>query len=246
MRAAMKAHEHDLPLQPRILMVMPAFNEGATIQEVIVSARAAVDADVLVVSDASDDDTAERARAAGALVMELPLRSGAWMATQAGLRHALRRGYDFVFCLDADGQHDPRHFACMLARLHDSNADLVIGTFPERLSPARRLAARWFRLLTGLGLEDLTSGMRIYGPRAVRAAAEARASLLDYQDLGVLLHLQRADLRLREAPAPMRERLRGKSHVFSSWWKVLGYMLQTTVLCLASPRPLWRGQDVAP
>lgn len=246
MRAAMKAHEHDLPLQPRILMVMPAFNEGATIQEVIVSARAAVDADVLVVSDASDDDTAERARAAGALVMELPLRSGAWMATQAGLRHALRRGYDFVFCLDADGQHDPRHFACMLARLHDSNADLVIGTFPERLSPARRLAARWFRLLTGLGLEDLTSGMRIYGPRAVRTAAEARASLLDYQDLGVLLHLQRADLRLREAPAPMRERLRGKSHVFSSWWKVLGYMLQTTVLCLASPRPLWRGQDEAP
>lgn len=225
---------------PRLLLLMPAFNEQDSIAAVVAAARAAVPADVLVVSDDSTDATAERARAAGARVMRMPLRSGAWIATQAGLRWAQRQGYSHVLTLDADGQHDPSHFPRMLDALQTREADLVIGIFPERHSALRKLAGRWFRLLTGLKVEDLTSGMRIYGPRALLAATAPEATLLDYQDLGVLLLCRQAGLSIHEVEAPMRPRSSGRSHVFSSWRKVLAYMLETTALCLASGVPRLR------
>jgi glycosyltransferase involved in cell wall biosynthesis len=223
------------PVAAQTLAVLPAFNEGASIQGVIVAVQQQGIRDVLVVSDMSTDDTVARARAAGATVMELPLRCGAWLATQAGLRWAQRQGYRYVCTLDADGQHQPEHLPAMLAVARGDRVDMVIGIYPERLSWARRSATRWFRILTGLKLEDITSGMRIYGPRAIDQAASAEASLLDYQDLGVLLLMRRAGLVIAEVPAPMHPRGVGKSHVFSSWWKVGGYLLQTTVLCLAWP-----------
>jgi glycosyltransferase involved in cell wall biosynthesis len=237
-RAAMPIHLSTSPADPvatQTLAVLPAFNEGASIQGVIVAVQQQGIRDVLVVSDSSTDDTVARARAAGAEVMELPLRCGAWLATQAGLRWAQRKGYRYVCTLDADGQHQPEHLPAMLTAARQDGVDMVIGVYPERLSWARRGATRWFRVLTGLKLEDVTSGMRIYGQRAIEQAASAQASLLDYQDLGVLLLLRRAGLGIAEVPAPMHPRGVGKSHVFSSWWKVGGYLLQTTVLCLAWP-----------
>jgi len=71
--------------------------------------------------------------------------------------------------------------------------------------------------------------------------AAPEATLLDYQDVGVLLILRRKGLRTVEVPVPMQPRAQGASRVFRSWWVVGQYMLQTSVLCLAriggSPLP---------
>jgi glycosyltransferase involved in cell wall biosynthesis len=216
-----------------MLAVIPARNEATTVADVVRGVIAHVGCDVLVVNDASTDDTATRARDAGATVIDLPLNLGAWGAAQTGMRYAQRNRYGAVVTLDADGQHHPDTLPALLAMLDRGEANVVIGTYSQRLSWAKRLAWRYFRLLTGLAVQDFTSGLRAYDRRAVRALASREASLLDYQDMGVLMLLSEKGLRLREVPTVMSPRRTGGSRVFGSWLIVAGYMLHTTVLCFA-------------
>lgn len=202
--------------------------------------RAVVGSDILVVNDASDDETSGQARLAGATVIDLPYRLGAWGAAQTGLRYAKRNGFGVALTLDADGQHHPEELPALLEGWRLSGAHVAIGTFPSRLSAAKRLAWRYFRLLTGIGVQDFTSGLRVYDRRAISVLASRKASLLDYQDLGVLMLLRKKGLRLHEVPTVMSPRRTGGSRVFSSWLMVARYMLHTTVLCFAQFGPRGR------
>lgn len=188
---------------------------------------------VLVVDDASSDGTSAAAQAGGAEVLTLPLGLGAWGATQAGIRYAQRYGYPGVVTLDADGQHRPDSLPALFAAQARSGASVVIGTCIERLSRAKRVAWWYLRVLTGLGLNDFTSGLRLYDARAIAVLAGTPASLLDYQDVGVLMLLARNGLPMTETPTPMLPRHIGHSRVFASWPVVANYMLHTTVLCIA-------------
>ena len=106
----------------------------------------------LVVSDGSEDDTAAVARAAGALVAELPIRRGGGLALRVGYDIALELGASVVVTMDADGQHRPEELATMVAPILAGEADYVngsrmLGDFErESLRPSRRrprvLAAR--------------------------------------------------------------------------------------------------------
>jgi len=166
-------------------------------------------------------------------VIDLPLNLGAWGATQTGMRYAQRNRYATVVTLDADGQHHPESLPAMLAELEQDGVDVVIGTYTQRLSTAKRVAWWYFRLLTGLPVQDFTSGLRAYSRRAARALASREASLLDYQDMGVLMLLYQKGFHLRELPTAMSPRKSGMSRVFASWFVVARYMLHTTVLCFA-------------
>ena len=215
----------------RLLIVIPALNEADCIGEVIEQARAHEGVDVLVVDDGSTDDTAAVAMLKGAKVIHAPLWQGAWGAIQTGIRYAVRHGYAGVVTMDADGQHEPSY----LPQLIDAGrqADVVIAACPSRGSRMRQIAWEYFRRLTGLAFDDLTSGFRFYSRRACRLLAMEEATLLDYQDIGVLLLLRRAGLAIGEIPVSMNARRSGASRVFSSWWTVGRYMVETTVLCLA-------------
>jgi hypothetical protein len=74
--------------------------------------------------------------------------------------------------MDADGQHEVDEIP-QLFRMRDE-ADLIIGADTARASRARRIAWRWFIHLTGLDLEDLTSGFRYYNKAAMRILAWGR------------------------------------------------------------------------
>ena len=215
------------------LVVIPARNEATTVASVVRAARAAVGADVLVVDDASDDGTREEALAAGARVLPLTIRLGAWGAAQTGIRYAHRHGYTRVMTMDGDGQHHADSLPCLLAALDEGHDDIIIGACEQRLSHARRLAWAYFRMLSGLDVRDLTSGLRAYGQHAVAMLASPEASLLEYQDLGVLILAAARGLTLREVQVTMSPRLVGPSRIFSSWPTVARYMLATSVLCLA-------------
>ena len=217
----------------RYLAVIPARDEAATVGRVVAGVRAAIGCDVLVVDDHSTDETGAAARAAGGAALRLPLGLGAWGATQAGIRYAVRNGYVGVVTLDADGQHEPSSLPALFEMQQRSGANVVIGTCVERLSRAKRIAWHYLRSLTGLRLADFTSGLRLYDARAIDILAGPEASLLDYQDVGVLMLLAKNGLRVDETPVPMQARLEGHSRVFASWPVVARYMLHTTVLCLA-------------
>jgi glycosyltransferase involved in cell wall biosynthesis len=168
-------------------------------------------------------------------VLSPALAQGAWGAMQTGLRYALRRGYRHVVTMDADGQHEPAYIADLIAagKIHD----VVIGAYPQRGSLLRKWAWRFFRQLTGFGIEDLTSGLRYYNAGACALLADEEATLLDYQDVGVLLLLRRAGFSICEVPVEMYPRKSGPSRIFSSWTTVGRYMLETTLLCLAHWHP---------
>lgn len=215
------------------LAVIPARNEASTVATVVDGVRAALGCTVLVVDDASTDATGANARAAGAELLTLPLGLGAWGATQAGIRYALRNGFAGVITLDADGQHLPESLPALFAAQARGGANVVIGTCIERLSRSKRVAWRYLRALTGLGLGDFTSGLRLYDRGAIRILAGPTASLLDYQDVGVLMLLAKNGKAIEETPVPMLPRREGHSRVFASWPVVARYMLHTTVLCIA-------------
>lgn len=212
---------------------MPARDEAATVGSVVATVRAEIGCPVLVVDDGSRDDTAAAARKAGAEVITLPLGLGAWGATQTGIRYARRNGFGQVITLDADGQHLAESLPKLIEAQRRTGADVVIGTCVDRLSRAKRLAWQYLRLLTGLRLTDFTSGLRLYDAAAIEVLSGRAASLLDYQDVGVLMLLSRSGLRIEETPVAMLPRRAGHSRVFASWPVVARYMLHTTVLCIA-------------
>jgi glycosyltransferase involved in cell wall biosynthesis len=215
----------------RTLVVIPALNEADCIGEIIGKAKMRAATDVVVVDDGSTDDTAAIATLAGAIVLRAPLWQGAWGAIQTGIRFAVRHNYSAVITMDADGQHEPQYLAELIAAGRE--ADVVIAACVSRGSRARQLAWAYFRLLTGLHFDDLTSGFRYYGPRACQLLASEEATLLDYQDIGVLLLLRRANLRISEISVMMNPRKSGASRIFFSWWTVGWYMAETSLLALA-------------
>ena len=220
-----------VPIPERLLIVIPALNEEADVGTVIREVRALGAIDVLVVDDGSVDNTAAVALASGASLLRAPLWQGAWGAIQTGIRYAVRHGYAGVVTMDADGQHEPAHLLQLLDAARE--ADVVIASCPSRGSRMRHIAWAYFRLLTGFEIDDLTSGFRYYNARACRLLATDEATLLDYQDIGVLLLLRHAQFRIAEIPVAMNPRKHGASRVFRSWWTVARYMAETSILCLA-------------
>lgn len=217
--------------QASTLIVIPARDEASTIGELVSALIASGWADIFVIDDHSRDGTGRIAREAGAIVTRPVLPLGAWGGMQLGVRHALAQGYRAVITMDADGQHEVQEIPSLLAGA--AHSDVVIGAHPERASPLRQLAWRWFRTIAGFELRDLTSGFRYYNRPAIEVLAADEATLLDYQDVGVLLLLRQAELRIVEVPVSMNLRQVGKSRIFYSWFSVIRYMITTTLLCLA-------------
>lgn len=215
------------------LVVIPAKDERKTVAAVVSAVIARFGMRVLVVDDGSGDDTAARAREAGAEVLCLAVNLGAWGATQAGIRYALSKGFERVLTMDADGQHPPECLQVLLDSLNENDADLVIGSCLSRGSVLRHIAWTFFRQVTGLAVKDLTSGLRIYNKRAMQIAASPAASLLDYQDIGVLVLMVHDKLKVREIQVPMCRRENGCSRVFNTWFAVAEYMVVSSVLSLS-------------
>ncbi len=227
-------------------IIIPAFNEEETIGAVVDRCRAVGDWVVVVVDDASSDHTRRQACLHGAKVLSLPIHLGAWGAAQTGLRYALREGCEVAVTLDGDGQHNPQDIPRLVEPISAGVADLVIGSCPERGSRARQVAWTLFRYLTDLPVRDLTSGLRAYNRKTIRLLASRQATLLDYQDIGVLLLVQRAGFRIHEVPVDMAPRRNGISRVFRNWGAVFWYVLYSGCIGISkraylsrrNPRPL--------
>src|SRR5262245_50256789 len=135
----------------KILVIIPAYNEGTRIAEVVGRVRSVVpEYHVLVVNDGSKDGTSASAAAAGALVVSHPFNMGYGVAIQTGYKYAFAHGYDYLVQIDGDGQHDPGFIPKLLAPLAAGETDFVIGSRflgEESYEPslARRIGMAFFR-----------------------------------------------------------------------------------------------------
>lgn len=208
--------------RPDLLVVIPVHNEGASLTAVIEETRlAAPGADVLVVDDASTDDSAAIARAGGAVVVSHPFNLGYGAAVQTGFRYAAAGGYRRMVQLDGDGQHPPREIPRLLAAL--GGADLVVGSrflgkgaYP--IAPVRRLGMRLFSAAASLAtrrrVTDASSGFQALNERVVRFLA-SQPYPSDFPDADTLIWLHRAGFRAVEVPVEMLPRRSGRSMIGS-------------------------------
>jgi glycosyltransferase involved in cell wall biosynthesis len=220
-------------MKNKLAVLIPALNEEKNIREVIQGVRKAITGEIVVIDDASSDSTARVAREEGAKVLPLLLPLGAWGATRTGIRYANQHQFEIAVTIDADGQHQPESIAALIAPILSNQADVVIGSCTERGSISRKLSWLFFRKITGLGVRDLTSGFRAYNAAAISKLMTSDTALLDYQDIGILLALNKAGFRILEVPVIMCPRSSGHSRVFSSWWDVFRYLVITLILCLS-------------
>ena len=162
---------------PRVLALIPGYEEGPRIGRVVETTRRHLP--VLVVDDGSTDDTAANAEAAGAEVIRQAPNQGKGAALRAGFRQALDEGYDAVLTLDADGQHDPDEIPRFIAAFAVPGAsgprpELIIGRRDfSRMPPTRRLAntigTAAFSWAVGRHIPDNQSGYRLLGRRLMAA-----------------------------------------------------------------------------
>ena len=209
------------------LIIVPAYNEGASIGGVLADLyRELPDAEILVVDDGSLDDTAAQARAQAPAgqnlrVVRLSANLGIGGAVQTGLRYAVEQGHQRAVQVDGDGQHPAAAARQLLERLDAGTADVVIGSrfvpgsegFSSTLM--RRLGitilSRTLRMLGGPAILDVTSGLRAYGRRALVHLAARYPP--DYPEPEALRLLQGSGCRIEEVPVAMVARAHGTSSI---------------------------------
>lgn len=205
----------------KILAIVPAYNESETIEMVINEILDKVPGtDICVVNDGSIDDTAEKARRAGAIVISLPFNMGIGAAVQTGFMYAVENKYDFAVQVDADGQHDPSYINKMISILKQNNYDVVSGSrFLNKTgykSPwLRRLGIKILEIINRVvvrqKITDCTSGFRAFNRSALEFLAQVYPE--DYPEPEVLIVLKKNKFRIIEIPVIMRNRLGGQSSI---------------------------------
>ncbi len=220
----------------RVLVVVPALNEEASVGAVVERVRAA-GFDACVIDDGSQDRTAERARAAGATVLQMPNNVGVGGALRCGFRYAASTGYDTVVQVDADGQHDPFQVPDLLRRMDETGADMVVGSrFVDgpatfAVSRTRRIAMRLLarRASAALGVEitDASSGFRAIGPRLLASFVRDYPTEYLGDTVEALVIAGREGAQVVELRVEMEERQAGAASAgaIASAWYVLRVLL---------------------
>ncbi len=221
-------------MRRQLMVVISTCNHEGSIAELVHRVHSLVDATVVVVDNRSTDATCHLAEQSGAQVMRPLLAMTTWGSLQTGIRHALAQGFESVITIDADGRYEAEEIPTLLSAR--GAADVVVGYFEARHSQVRRMAWQWFRWVTGFPLRDFVSGFRVYSRSAMRVAASADATLLDYQDIGTLLLMRRAQLRIAEVALPLHTAKPDRSKMFQSWGHALRYVAVSTLLGVAHLR----------
>ncbi|MBI9021155.1 MAG: glycosyltransferase family 2 protein [Verrucomicrobia bacterium] len=199
----------------RVAVLIPAYREEAHISEVVAEALRHLP-DVIVVDDASGDSTAQRAREAGATVLEREANGGKGAALTQGFQYVMEQGFDAVITLDADGFHDPGQIPKFLKTYRRTYLPVLIGSRmaePKKVPLVRRWSIRvmshWLYSLMGVYVPDPPCGFRFYRCDVLPFLLETGSSLP--AEFETLLHI--ASRRIRVGSV----RIAKQPHRHKSW-----------------------------
>jgi len=151
-----------------IAVIIPAYNEAATIRDLAQRCLALVQ-HVIVVDDGSTDGTAEQLRGLDLTLLRHTKNQGKAASLWAGMREARKWKIDGIATIDGDGQHLPEDIPRLLAQFRAAPGDIVIGSrlhekanIPRARYNANRFANFWVAWAAGYPIIDSQSGFRIY------------------------------------------------------------------------------------
>ncbi len=226
----------------KVLIIVPAFNEEANIiplfdQLCIPQIRSF--ADILVVNDASSDQTGFIAKNYDVSVVTHVFNLGYGSALQVGYKYAVRRGYDYVIQMDADGQHNISNIAHIFQCLTKPDADggvpdIVIGSrFLEgsqsfKISGIKKISLAMFswiiKRVTGKRITDPTSGLQGLNKKAFTYYANYGNFDYFYPDANMIIQMLLLGFRVDETVSVMHERTAGIS-MHTGLFKQMIYMM---------------------
>jgi len=205
----------------KILAIVPAWNEVENIGPVIQNLKTTSPwLDVLVIDDGSTDQTAEVARAHGAMVISLPVNLGIGGAVQTGFLYAVKNHYEVALQVDGDGQHRAEEIKKLVDPVLMGETDVTIGSrFLERTSyksawPRRLgiyLLSKTIQSVVRKSYTDPTSGFRAYNQKALRIVSTHYST--DYPEPDAIVTLLKNGLRVIEVSVEMDARLSGSSSI---------------------------------
>jgi glycosyltransferase involved in cell wall biosynthesis len=221
------------------IIIIPAFNEENNVNLVIKEIKIIYpDMPILVVDDGSADNTASSAQTAGATVVSLPFNLGYGAALQAGFKYALAQHYDYLLCLDADGQHEVQSIPDLLSEIQKNQHDIIIGSrFLEKdaytTSALRKIGIIIFRAITSLIIKqkitDPTSGFLALNIKVCEFYSQLYPS--DFPDADVIIASYFAGFKIKEIPVKMYPKNSKKS--MHSGIKPLYYIFKMSVSLFA-------------
>ena len=221
------------------LIIIPAHSEEQSLPGVIRAIKHfAPDCDILVVNDASPDNTAEVVRSLnkhlGVRLLDLSYNLGIGGAMQTGFQYARENGYSIAIQLDGDGQHPAKFINELKKGILENGMDMAIGSrfIIKRGFQGfflRRLGIRYFSFLiyflTGLKILDVTSGFRAFGRKAINIFSEYYPH--DYPEVESFVVLKKANLKVTEIPVTMKRRKYGESSI--NWADGIYYMIRVSL-----------------
>ncbi len=231
-----KSEIMDFKRNPKILLIIPAFNEAKNIVRVVENIKKSkLKPDFVVINDASKDDTEKICLENNYPVVSLIHNLGIGGAMQTGYKYALENDYDIAVQFDGDDQHDIRYLEQIVEPISRGEVDLCIGSrFLNDISEFKstRLRRVGIRIISGLiflvtetKVTDPTSGFRAGNKNVIRTFAEDYP--VEYPEPESTVALIKKGYIIKEVPVKMKERKHGESSIKS--WKNLYYMINVSL-----------------
>lgn len=240
---------------PKVLVIIPAYNEEKTIIPVATSVMN-LGYDVVVVNDGSHDATRCLCEKHNIPILNLPYNLGIGGAVQTGHKYAYLKDYDIDIQFDGDGQHDETYIPALIEAIQEGS-DLVIGSrFIEektkgaqaqaqnfRSTKLRRVGIRWLsfwiKLFSKQRVYDPTSGFRAAGKKAIRLFAEDYPS--DYPEPESIVDASKKSLKISEVPVQMKERKEGTSSIggLGSIYYMMKVSLEIAIIAVFKHKERW-------
>ncbi|KZK05789.1 surface polysaccharide [Lactococcus cremoris] len=233
-------------VEPKILLIIPAYNESEGIAQVVQKVeqyrrKSKYIIDYIVINDGSTDNEEEVLRKNKINHIELIQNLGIGGAVQTGYKYALEKGYDVAIQYDGDGQHDIESLPCLIEPLLNGEADFTVGSrFLEdsnsefQSSTTRQIGIRILSALiymtSKIRIKDVTSGYRAANKKVISQFVGRYPS--QYPEPESYMHLFAKNIRVKEVGVRMFERETGTSSI--NLFKGMSYMISVSLAILFS------------
>jgi glycosyltransferase involved in cell wall biosynthesis len=188
-----------------ICVVIPAYNEGRAIREVLEQAKGS-GLEILVVDDGSSDETAELAEATGVHLVRHGTNRGKGVAIRTAISWVLEHGFEAALFMDADGQHAPEEIGLFSRQWEETGADLILGSrmhdnsaMPWVRKVSNRFSSFLISVLAGTRVTDSQSGYRLLSARLLERLRNSGGAGFDFES-EMIVDTVRAGLGYAEVP----------------------------------------------